>query len=89
MPYKTPTQDELRRLLNRKSLERAMRERDVSGAELARLCDVFGVSTTRQTIANLRLGRTRAARSELARAIEHALAVKPGSLFEPEPVDEW
>lgn len=58
-------------------LERAMKRRDLNAAELAALA-----GTTRQTIANLRLGRTRRAREPLARAIADALRVEPGELFD-------
>jgi transcriptional regulator with XRE-family HTH domain len=62
--------------VRRDRLEQAMRARDVSGNELARL-----VGTTPSEINGLRRGDVRRTRVSLARAIEKRLRVPTGSLF--------
>jgi len=64
-------------------LNRAMKVRDLNAAELA---DIVG--TTRQTISNLRNGRTRATDVKRARAIADALHLSPNRLFDMTDADD-
>jgi len=57
--------------------ERAMRDRDVNGNELAKLADV-----SPQVISNVRRGKYAVLREDFAQAIERALRCDSGTLFE-------
>lgn len=61
-----------------RQLERAMRERDLNGRELA-VC----VRTSPQTISQLRNGARRRVSAQLAHDLEKTLRVDSGKLFAP------
>jgi ribosome-binding protein aMBF1 (putative translation factor) len=63
-------------LRDRRLLEKAMRDRDLSGRELA-VC----VQTSAQTISQLRRGVRRRVNPKLARDLERILRVTSGKLF--------
>lgn len=67
------------KLRSRDRLERAMRARDVNGSELAALTD-----TPRQSLSRLRRGERDSINERTAAAIEKALRVAHGDLFEYE-----
>lgn len=65
------------RLRSRAAFERQMQHRNLNASELAKLSD-----TTRQKISNLRTGRISTTRQDSAIAIERALRVERGTLFD-------
>ena len=78
MSYQPPKQyAELRSIA---TLEDRLKARDVNGSELARQADV-----PRVTISRLRRERTKRTLVDHARAIERALKVKRGTLFDYDP----
>lgn len=83
MPYNGRPSKGLRRLRSRARLERAMRNADLNGAELAAYATAKGQPVSRQAISNLRNGRAFSCRVELAEVLERALRVEPGDLFGP------
>ncbi len=63
-------------------LESAMKRANMNASELARLA-----GTTKQTISNLRRGKQRTMRTHTAEAIEEALRMRRGALFNYALVD--
>lgn len=74
--YRTPIRT-LARLRSRRDLETAMRTRDVNANELASMAGVH-----RQSISKLRRGESERMRPDSAAAIEKALRVNKGELFD-------
>lgn len=74
--YRSPMRS-LARLRSRRRLEGAMRSRDVNANELAHLAGVH-----RQSISKLRRGEAHRMKAESAYAIEKALRVERGHLFD-------
>lgn len=82
MPYAPPV-DRVR-LISRHRLDRALRERDMSVTECARVAD-----TSKQAVSRLRLGHRSMIDRRVARAIERALRVERGHLFtDPDPNED-
>ena len=77
MPYQPPTRNvTYRRLVSLSSFERALKAADLSGTECAKLAD-----TSPQYVNAIRRGYRRHVSTGLARRIEKALRVEPGTVF--------
>jgi DNA-binding Xre family transcriptional regulator len=82
MAYRPPNHHAFASLRNRRALETAMKNRDLSGRELS-----VAVKTSPQNMSKLRRGISHHCHVDLARRIERALRVEPGTLFEYDPAD--
>lgn len=71
-----PLRDNQAVLRDRNRLEEAMKARNLSGHELAKLTE-----TSPQTISQLRKGMRQSVGDELARRLERSLRVETGHLF--------
>lgn len=80
MPYRPVRSGPQIPLRDRGTLETALRAADLNGAELARAAGI-----TRQYVSRLRSGERLSARYEVAAAVERALRVTPGTLFDYAP----